>query len=299
MKIITDPEELDFRNEYDYDLNVYHQGEPFSGVFKQENEETEYKNGDANHIIRYYDNGQKESEEYLEQGAQMKTLTWYQDGAVKSEFKYDYTFYNEPGTVLKTGFSLFPNGQFETKAEKGISRSFSSSGELILETKYTPQEKYHKEYYLNGVLKYLHLPSINKSFHYTDNYLLVIDEDGTYGRSSIYIDEIRVRTRLEQLFFSEGRAFGFSIHADRIRISRLTTWLVKTIQQEKPSLYVELNLKLCFCQEEVQAQFAFDRLVKKLNVEEIKDLKVPKMANVNEEDFSHLRNKLLTEVLKK
>ncbi|MGH1437629.1 MAG: hypothetical protein ACRBG0_24535, partial [Lewinella sp.] len=161
MKIIVNPKELEFRNEYDSQLNVYYQGEPFSGVFKYGYEEIEYRLGQATHVIRYFHNGRKESEEYLENGSNLETYTWYEDGTVRSEFKYDYSFFNKPGIVLKTGFSLFPNGKLESKSEKGISKSFSPSGELVVNAKYTPEEQYYKEYYLNGVLKYLSLPSIN------------------------------------------------------------------------------------------------------------------------------------------
>jgi len=299
MKLISDPAELDFRNEYDTHLNVYLGGVPFTGILKEKYEQVEYKEGNAIHVIQYYENGQKRFEEILKKRTQSESFSWYEDGSIKSEFKFDHLFYQESGTVLTTGYELYPDGKLASKSENGFRRSFAENGNLILESKSTPEEKYHKEYYLNGVLKFHRLPAIKKSFHYSDKKYLIIDQDENYGRSSIYFNEVIIGTYIHELFFSEGQAFGFSTHADGIRTSRLTSWLVTTVQKDKPEKYLSLNFKLCFCKNKKHADYGFKRFVNKITSEEIEHFRIPEIVGIEFQESTKMLERLKTETNKK
>ena len=299
MKTIHDPKELDFRNEYDSQLNVFNEGTPFTGMFKTTHEEITYEKGNAVHVIEYYENGEKRLEEFLKDGAQLKSYSWYADGSVKMDLEFDHQYYLEDGTVLTTGFTFYPNGAVETKCENGIRLEYSKDGILVGESKWVPGEKYHKEYYLNGSLKYLRLPSIKKSFHFTNTYVLVIEVDQSYKRSNIYYDEIRIKSHLRELFFSEGAAYGFSKSGDNLRIQRLVAWLTQKVKDESPQDYFNYNLELCFSQEEQQVQNAFTRLISKFDINHINDFSIPKITNIDQEEVSNLLERLKLELEKK
>jgi len=298
VKLITNPAELDFRNEYDSHLNVFHNGVPFSGILKENHEQVEYKSGNAVHVIQYYENGQKSFEEILDPNAQSKSFRWFVDGSIQSEYKFDHTFYNEPGTVLTTGYELYPDGKLASKSENGYRRSFAKNGNLILESKSTPQEKYYKEYYLNGVLKFHRLPNIKKSFHYSDKKYLIIDKDENYGRSSIYFNEVPIYTYIHELYFSEGKAFGFSTHADGIRANLLTGWLVNSVQKENPKKYLDLNFKLCFCKDQKYADHGFKRFINKITNQEIENFNIPSIVDIEKNDSREMLKRLKSQIKK-
>lgn len=128
---------------------------------------------------------------------------------------------------------------------------------------------------------------------------MIIDQDETYGRSSIYFNELVISNYIHQLYFSEGKEFGFSKHGDEIRINRLTTWLVNTVQNESPTKYLNLNFKLCFCKDEIQANYAFKRLVSKCEKNEIEKFRIPEVVDIEYSLAKQMHEKLRKEIDKK
>lgn len=299
MIIIKDDNELEFRNEYDSQLDVYYKGEPFSGVFKDKNEEIEYRAGNAVHVVTRFDNGQKSLEEFLNNGFQLETQSWFEDGKIRSHFKSDYSYFRENGINFTEGYSLYENGKLESESKKGVRKYFSICGKLVAKSKWTHQEKYSKEYYLNGVLKYFNMPTIYKSFHFTDDYKLIIDEDLSYGRSNAYYDRISIMSNISNLFYSESKGFNFFSISDEIRINRLTAWLEAEILKEDPIEYINLNLKLCYCKDKNQAELAYNRLVKKINNKEIMYLKPFQISNIENFEFQNSMNRIKNELRKR
>ncbi|VXB49992.1 hypothetical protein FLAVO9AF_170133 [Flavobacterium sp. 9AF] len=299
MIIITDDNDLEFKNEYDSHLDVYYNGEPFSGIFKDQNEEIEYKTGNAVHIVTRFDNGQKSLEEFRINGFQLETQSWFEDGRIRSNFKSDYSYFKETGINFTEGFSLYENGELESESKKGIKKNFSICGKLVAKSKWTHQEKYFKEYYLNGVLKYFNMPNIKKSFHFTDEYKLIIDEDLSYGRSNTYYDSLFIKSDISNLFYSESKEFKFFNSSDKIRISRLTAWLEGEILKEDPIEYINLNLELCYCKDKNEAELAYNRLLKKINDKEIMFLKPFQISNIQNFEFQNSIDRIKKELYKR
>lgn len=262
MITLSNRNDLDFRNEYDSEQSVYYNEHPFTGVLKIDREEIKYINGMVSHIIRYHRNGQKWSEEYWKEGALLESYSWFENGKVESEWKNDHHFFNEPGTVLRTGYRFYPGGTVQSEAANGTTITYAPSGEIVGETRWTPNEKYFKEFYLDGHLKYQNEIASYLSKHYLRSGEIIIEESSIPGKIETRYIEPLIEKNIRVLFQKEGEQFGFESIADNIRVNKLNQWLTSEVKSNNPEKYVRFNFILCFCENKEAAHNAFTRLTK-------------------------------------
>src|SRR5687768_8692073 len=81
-----DDKDIEFRNEYDLLIDVYYQGQKFTGSLKNEREYIEYKEGVVHgKNIAYYESGAIESIDTFENGKFIEGRAYFEQGQLKSE----------------------------------------------------------------------------------------------------------------------------------------------------------------------------------------------------------------------
>lgn len=145
MLIITSTNDLEFRNEYDLFKDVYYNQKPFTGLLKDENEETEYVNGNAHgKYIVLFEDGSTHTEAFFLNGDELESVSFYNSGQKLSEQNQTFSkLWNEDGQLIsESDFetnitkTYFLNGNvksiYDRKNEEWTTKYFTKSGALVL-----------------------------------------------------------------------------------------------------------------------------------------------------------------------
>ena len=140
----SDPN-LEFRNEYDIFKEVFYNQEPFTGLLKDENEETEFLNGNAHgKYIAFFKDGLIHTEAFFQNGEEIESISFYQSGKKSLEENQIFSkMWNENEQLISesnfiddTTKNYFSNGNiksvYDGKNEEWSYKFYTRNGDLVM-----------------------------------------------------------------------------------------------------------------------------------------------------------------------
>lgn len=140
----TDPN-LEFRDEYDLFRQVYYNQEPFTGLLKDGDEETEYVNGNAHgKYTVLFDDGSTHTKAIFQDGEEIESTSYYKSGKLISEQNQEFSkLWNEHGQLITETYfvedvkkTYFPSGSLKSihssENENWRVKYFTAKGELVI-----------------------------------------------------------------------------------------------------------------------------------------------------------------------
>jgi antitoxin component YwqK of YwqJK toxin-antitoxin module len=137
----TDDKDIEYRNEYNLLVDVYYKGEKFTGILKDEWEQTGYKEGLVHgESISFFKSGKVREISSYKHGEHLKTTKLFENGVLNSEMvfePYSYKVWNINSTLVReNNIFYYTNGNIrkvfgDNRFDNFIMKGYAKNTQLM------------------------------------------------------------------------------------------------------------------------------------------------------------------------